>query len=1460
MQKGWLAVFVILLVVATVSSVSSDDVIPEAVMLKSRTIYTKDVVIHDKGYAIIQLDGIPDEVEKQGLAARGVRLLEYLPQNSWIADVDDVNQLEDLGVLYVGDIKPEDKRGHISGSRYSVVISDLGKEEARQVVERYGEVLHEPIRNNVWEVEIAEDQIPGLLEEESVRWVQARHELMTYNDGSRSVIGVDLIQVSPYGLNGTNIVIGEWDAGWAEITHTALADRTFIGDALGCGGAGDTGTCGEFWHSTHVAGTLIGNGSGSNGLWGMAPNATLITYEWPDTYDELVNETNESISNRSVIVSQNSWGYNVHSDCSELGDYDLWSAYYDNLTIGNGIDKPILFVFAAGNERGVGLDGGGKYYCGTASQGSHVYNTTTGPGGTAKNTLVVGSVTKAGDMSSFSSWGPTDDGRIKPDVVAVGSNVNSTFTGNTYSFSSGTSMAAPAVSGLVALIYEDFRNYLGIQNPLPSTVKALIIHTAKDMNNTGPDYTTGWGLANATTAIDKLREDSNGTDVITEDNLTNGEDDVYYIYVPSGETEFKITIVWDDYPGSVAASKELVNDIDLVVTNSTGERVYPWTLGFDPSEDARQDARDDRNNVEQVYVANPASGVWTVLVNGTSVPQGPQNYSLVSSLSFDVPIVTQNTPQDNILTADSNVTFNCSTRDTSALENVTLYHNIGGWHANDTQDITGTTNSTKWNITGIADGTYTWNCLVYDNSSILTWGTNRTFIIDASYPSWSGNETNITSAYTSDDLSFFNITWTDTRLDSVFIQGNWSGSDLNYTPYNTSNSYEYNTTLPAGTFYWQSWANDTAGNLNMTDAWIFEVSKASVSVNLTLNSTDGDVNYETGETANLTSIMNVSGKNMTIYRNGTSLANGSTPLEYYWDTTGSDLEAYNITVIFGGDQNYTSSSDMHILITEDTQAPNISSENLFPPLITSGENITVSAFITDNFLVNSSEVWFNVSNTTWSVLVFMENVSALYNTSYNTTNLSTGIYTVGIFANDTGLNQVNTTVGSFEVAEEVSVSISILDYQGNQSNSTAVYIFYNNTQEERNYSLDNITNVTDSLPNGFWDIKIVSSFNVTYEDVNITNTSNNISMDDNITESSVTLPSNILVFARVVATETSLDCTGAQIELSYDNSVITSSSRVGVYACHSWDMSARSCTGIWENITENSTINTTSYLAVINTTNTSAFAVAEGYTCGDGIIDTGETCSTCPSDAGACPVVNANTGGGGGSPKTPEVPKTKELSITTGGEITAVNSTSFTVTVNNTGDVVMTNVSLEVDTDCDSCEIKIAPEAVDLEPNERQIFQVIISGRVYGTYNINFSVTSDEGVSNSTDAILNLFGCKPDDNECFGLDLMYCNAGNWTLNESCNYNCSEVGCIPKPMMCIPAAKRCTEMGLEVCNIDGSEWVLAEECNCMDGKCVVILVDYTYTVIVFMVIALLLVFVKTRHNKKKRKMFRYTFKR
>jgi len=279
----------------------------------------------------------------------------------------------------------------------------------------------------------------------------------------------------------------------------------------------------------------------------------------------------------------------------------------------------------------------------------------------AKNSLVVGAVnavtvdpfTAANvTMSSFSSWGPTDDGRIKPDVVGNGVSLFSSFASSdtAYDTISGTSMASPNVTGTMALLLQHFRNVVGNANAavLSATMKGIAIHTATDAGNSGPDYTYGWGVvdgARAATFITDARG-ANPTQNRLLENIFTGTEQTRTI-MSDGVTPIKATIVWTDPAGAAQnaatvddTTRALVNDLDLTITNSANTIFRPWTLNpASPGTNAVQNARNSLDNVEQVLIAAPAAGTYTVRVNATGTVNN-QAYSLLISGDVDRPTVT----------------------------------------------------------------------------------------------------------------------------------------------------------------------------------------------------------------------------------------------------------------------------------------------------------------------------------------------------------------------------------------------------------------------------------------------------------------------------------------------------------------------------------------------------------------------------------------------------------------------------------------------------------------------------------------------------------------------------------------------------------------------------------------------------------------------------------------------------
>ncbi|MBC5793320.1 MAG: S8 family serine peptidase [Nanohaloarchaea archaeon] len=598
----------------------------------------------EPGYHILEFDDIPNRSNGK---IKGVELMGYIPKNAYYADLTSsaVERLETNPKVNVLDINPEDRispsikdRNLSSNTEKNTFLieffNNTGQEEKEEFVERTGELVSRGKKS--WKVRTEKE--PSEFAKGPVKWISPPPPpLKVMNDGSRDMIEVDRLKSWDTELNGSGVRGAVWDGGWAA-QHVDLnySGKTVRGDS-GC----TESACSVSDHATHVAGTVLGAGKKNPLYRGIAPNATLASYEWPADYSELVNEHKDAVSNYDAEVSQNSWGFDI--GCSDekdiLGAYTQRSAGYDDVVAGETSVERIPVVFSAGNLGECSGDG----------------STLTGPGATAKNTIVVGSLDGSGKRSSFSSYGPTDDGRIKPDLMAKGEVVTSTVPGNSYAAKQGTSMSSPAVSGAILLLQQEFRELKG-RNATPSELKGLMIHTATDLNSAGPSYKTGWGLLNVSRSIDYLRADKG--DLIKRGSVLTGEKDSYSLDV---EGSANLTLVWSDPAAESSSGFNLVNNLDLIVKNSMGQRFYPWTLNSSrATKEPWRNKSDDLNNVEKVYI--PESGDLTVEVKGSSVPEiGQQDYTLLLEKErLRYPNITIESPNNTTYT-DNSAYFNIST-------------------------------------------------------------------------------------------------------------------------------------------------------------------------------------------------------------------------------------------------------------------------------------------------------------------------------------------------------------------------------------------------------------------------------------------------------------------------------------------------------------------------------------------------------------------------------------------------------------------------------------------------------------------------------------------------------------------------------------------------------------------------------------------------------------------------------
>ena len=343
-----------------------------------------------------------------------------------------------------------------------------------------------------------------------------------------------------------------------------------------------------------VMSTIIGGGgnsdyTGKGAAWGVTLSSSSFATLLPDA--------NSAYQQYNIAVQNHSYGTGIENF------YGADAAAYDASSMAN---PHLLHVFSAGNAGNQTSTQG--LYAGIAG-----YANITGSFKMGKNLLTTGAINGIYQAEALSSKGPAYDGRIKPELVALGED--------------GSSGAAALTSGISLLVQQAYKNTTGQLPPAP-LVKAILLNTADDVAAPGIDFQTGYGSVNAFKAVQATQQG-----LYANGNIGQGQTYTTALSIPAGIRQVKITLCWYDPPATPNAPKALTNDLDLELINTnTNEHWEPWVLSHFPHADSLAKLpvrkRDSLNNNEQITLNNPAPGTYTIQIKGYAIPSGTQAFTV----------------------------------------------------------------------------------------------------------------------------------------------------------------------------------------------------------------------------------------------------------------------------------------------------------------------------------------------------------------------------------------------------------------------------------------------------------------------------------------------------------------------------------------------------------------------------------------------------------------------------------------------------------------------------------------------------------------------------------------------------------------------------------------------------------------------------------------------------------------
>lgn len=588
--------------------------------------YFTDNIYNNRYYLWLQFNEIPNATALESLKATGVELFDYLPDNTYIASFPknyNFNQLVAYNVYGVckplaaykidGSMyNPSKIEWAVNGDKLKATISftqAVTKENFIASLQNFTTQfqLLNNVNNQTISVEASLADIQKIAAHPLVEYIEpithpaVIEDIQGVSDHRASTVQTSDNWTNGKKYDGTGVVIAVGDGGM-QGTHIDFQGRILSNSS--------TTATQSVWHSDHVSGIIGGAGNLNPQVRGQAPGANLRVYDYYEPYGILSSIYNTD----SVRIVSHSLGQVCNSGYdADARSSDLYMKNYPSL----------MYVHSAGNS--------GSTSCG----GLFDFKTITGGFKAGKNIITVGNLSKSDVINSSSSKGPLPDGRIKPEVSAVGTNVNSTQPNNTYTLMTGTSMSTPAVTGNLALMYQAYKVKNNAE-PEGNLMKAIIMNSADDLGNEGPDFSYGYGRINTRKAVKTIENANYFTGTIA----TTGSVNTHNITIPANVATAKIMVYWADPAAAAGAAKSLVNNLDAKITDATATAYLPWVLdiGATPDESTCSAPAvkgiDSVNNMEQIQLDNPTAGNYTLTVTGKKVPTPNQKYYVTYDYSY----------------------------------------------------------------------------------------------------------------------------------------------------------------------------------------------------------------------------------------------------------------------------------------------------------------------------------------------------------------------------------------------------------------------------------------------------------------------------------------------------------------------------------------------------------------------------------------------------------------------------------------------------------------------------------------------------------------------------------------------------------------------------------------------------------------------------------------------------------